>query len=327
MWQTLMIIDAMLLYLLTGIIHIVNLLLMQPITTVVQNRKALLELNLILAQRQKFVKVHAAEYLIWTGHSQEPLKEFLQQDKLHHAEPKYRITIWRVLVQADKDPVRKKKWLKNIYDAYKDINGPDRIHATETLAKLKQPVTSMFPQVTAKTLLAEDRNLATYALWADSYGSENRMAANKEKLLNMAITDADTTIRKISAFILRKEQGLSRQQWERIAAAALAMNKTDELYVTFLATALVTAPAGVISDKLKQIDALITAEINPYSAAIRTELALALAEKGTKKHLDLLMDILDDKNSAGIYDPASDEGADLRAAAAYAILKINSRKN
>jgi hypothetical protein len=317
----------MLLYLLTGIIYIINLSAMQTITPIAQNRKALAELNIILAHRQKFIKVHAAEYLIWTGHSQEPLKEFLQQDNLYHKEPKYRVVIWRVLAQADKDPVRKKVWLNNIYDAYKDMGGPDRTHATETLAKLKQPVTNLFPQVTSKTLVAEDRNLATYALWADSYGSQARMDKNREKLLTMALTDTNTIIRRISAFVLRKEQGLTMQQWERLDAAALATNKTDELYVAMLTTALVTAPTGVSSKKLEQIDALLTADVAKYSVGVRTDLALALAEKGTKKHLALLMGILDDKDSAGVYDPASDEGADLRAAAAYAILKINSRKN
>ncbi|MFD0832106.1 hypothetical protein [Mucilaginibacter boryungensis] len=300
---------------------------MQTTTTADQNKKALAELNLVLAQRQKFIKVHAAEYLIWTGHAQVALKEFLQQDKLYHNEPKYRITIWRVLEQADTDPVRKKKWLNNIYEAYKDMNGPDRTHATETLAKLKQPVATLFPEITAKTMAAADRNLATYALWADSYGSETRMVANREKLLNMALTDTNVIIRRISTFVLRKEQGLSMPQWERLVTAAMAMSKTDELYVTFLSTALVTAPAGASTHQLALIDALITSNIKPYSVAVRTELALALAEKGTKKHLNLLMGMLENKDCEGIYDPASDEGADLRAAAAFAILKINSRKH
>lgn len=317
----------MLLFLLTGIIHLLNPSAMQTTTTADQNKKALAELNLILTHRQKFIKVHAAEYLIWTGHAPAPLKEFLQEDTKYHTEPKYRVVIWRVLEQAETHPARKKQWLNNIYAAYKDMNGPDRTHATEALAKLQQPVSRLFPEVTAKTLVAEDRNLATYALWASSYGSKARMDANREKLLNMALTDTNIIIRRISAYVLRKEQGLSTRQWNRLATAAMAMKKADELYVTFLATAMVTAPAGISKDKLDQIDALITTDISHYSAGVRTELAQALAEKGSKKHLNLLMGILADKDSAGIYDPASDEGADLRAAAAYAILKINSRKN
>ncbi|QKJ32617.1 hypothetical protein HQ865_23585 [Mucilaginibacter mali] len=315
----------MLLYLLTFIFTMTNPPATQ--TTAAQNKKALDELNLTLTHRQKFIKVHAAEYLIWTGHPQAPLKAFLQEDAQYHTEPKYRIVIWRVLAQAESNAAQKKKWLNNIYAAYKDMNGPDRTHATETLAKLQQPVTKLFPQETAKTLVADDRNLATYALWANSYGSKTRMDANREKLLNMALTDTNIIIRRISAYVLRKEQGLTLKQWKRLDEAALAMKKTDELYVTFLATALVTAPAGVSKEKLDQVDALITTDISHYSVGVRTELAQALAERGTRKHLDLLIGMLADKDSAGIYDPASDEGADLRAAAAFAILKINSRKN
>lgn len=316
----------MLSYIISGLISLLTPWMMQTVSSPArQNEKALAELNLILTHRPKFIKVHAAEYLIWTGHTREPLKEFLQQEALFHTEPKYRVVIWRVLQQADPDANRKKKWLNNIYDAYKNMQGPDRTHAAEALAKLKQPVGNLFPQVTKKTMASADRNLATYALWADSYGSETRMAANREKILNQALTDTNTIIRRISAYILRKEQGLTQQQWQRVETVALNTNKTNELYVALLATALVTAPKGVSSQKLAQIDALLTAGTAHYSVSNRTELALALAEKGTPKHLGLLMGFLNNKDSVGIYDPSSDEGADLRAAAAYAILKINSR--
>lgn len=316
----------MILSILTGILSIINVSPMQTISPATQDKKALAELNLILTHREKFIKVHAAEYLIWAGHTEAPLKEFLKEEKLHSTEPKYRVVIWRVLAQAEQDPARKKMWLHKMYDAYTDMNGPDRTHATEALAKLQQPVADLFPQVTAKTLKDKDRNLQTYAVWASSYGSKTRMDKNREKLLNMALTDTNIIIRRISAYVLRREQGLTLSQWNHLATAALAANKTNEVYVTFLATALVTAPAGADHKKLAQIDELLTNNAEKYNVAQRTELAQALAEKGEKKHLKLLEDFLEDKHSNGIYDPASDEGADLRAAAAYAILKINSRQ-
>lgn len=316
----------MMLYILTGMLSLIHISQMRNPSPATQKKQALAELNVILAHRQKFIKVHAAEYLIWTGHSNVPLKEFLKEEKLHSTEPKYRVVIWRVLVQAEKEPTRKKIWLDKIYGAYKDMNGPDRTHATETLAKLKQPVINLFPEVTAKTLASDDRNLATYALWASSYGSAKRMDKNREKLLNMALTDTSLTIRKISAYVLRKEQGLTIPQWNRLAKEALETNKADDGYVTLLTTALVTAPTKADHKKLSQIDESLIENVGSYSVGEQTELAQALAEKGTRKHLPLLVDLMNDKYSAGTYDPASDEGADMRAAAAYAILKINDRK-
>ncbi|MGF7080208.1 hypothetical protein [Mucilaginibacter sp. UYCu711] len=315
----------MMLHLLIGMLSAINILSMQNPTPTTPQKQALAELKLIIANRQKFIKAHAAEYLIWTGHADVALKEFLKEEKLHGTEPKYRVVIWRILVQAEHDPERKKMWLNKMYDAYKDLNGPDRTHATEALAKLQQPVANLFPEVTSKTLVSDDRNLQTYAVWASSYGSEIRMKVNREELLHRVLTDTNAIIRRISAYVLRKEQELSTQQWDKITAAALAAHKTDELYVALLTTALVTAPAKADSKKLAQVDELLTKDVHSFTVGERTEIAQALAEKGTKIHLPLLIDLMKDKDSAGIYDPASDEGADMRAAAAYAILKINSR--
>lgn len=291
------------------------------------NKQALTELKSVLVHRQKFIKAHAAEYLLWTGHADIALKEYLKEEALHGAEPKYRVVIWRVLTQAETETARKTEWLHKIYGAYTDMGGPDRTHATETLAKLKQPVADLFPETTTQTLASTDRNLHTYALWASSYGSAERMNENREKFVQMALADTDDNVKKISAFILRKEQGLSLSQWDRIAAVALATAKTDDMYVVYLTTALVTAPEKADDYKVSQIVSLLLKGIANYNVGQRMELALALAEKGSHQHLPLLQGLLTDKNSAGIYEPASDEAADMRAAAAYAVLKINSRKN
>jgi HEAT repeat protein len=206
------------------------------------------------------------------------------------------------------------------------MNGPDRTHATETLAKLKQPVTNLFPQVTAKTLESGDRNLQTYALWASSFGSDSLMDKNRQKFIDMALTDTNLIIRKISAFVLRQSKGLNMQQWEQLTSSALSSDKTVDTYLTLLTTSLVTAPAGADSKKLLQINDLLIKDVKNYTAGQRTELSQALAETGKKRHLKILQGFINDENSAGIYDPSSDEGADLRAAAAYAILKIKSDK-
>lgn len=316
----------MILSVVTCIINLFNISPMQTPSTAAINKKALAELNLIVNEREKFIKVHAAEYLIWTGHTEGPLKEFLKEEKLHSTEPKYRVVIWRVLAQAEKDPARKKMWLSKMYDAYKDMNGPDRTHASEALAKLKQPVAVLFPEATAKTLESSDRHLQTYALWASSYGSQSAMNKNREKFVDMALTDHDPIIRRISAYILRKMKCLNIQQWDKVVATALSTPADNELYVTYLTTALVTAPNHANAAKLAQIHSLLVKGAAKYVAGQRIEIGQAFAEKGTKKDLPLMEGYMSDKDSAGIYDPKSDDGADVRAAAAYAILEINSRQ-
>lgn len=284
--------------------------------------KAIAELNDIVKTRAKFIKVHAAEYLIWTGHAEYPLQEFIKEEAKYSTEPKYRVVIWRVLAQAESDPARKKMWIDKIYAAYGDLNGPDRTHATETLAKLRQPVSVAMPEATAHTLSSTDRILQTYALWASSYGSAAGMAANKPKFLEMALNDTDLNVRRVSAFVLRQTKETETPQWERLYTAALAQKTDDPLYVTLLATALVTAPANVPAAKCKKLKTTLLKDFGHYAVGPQTEAVMALAEKGSKADLKILNGILDAKNTGAV----SDEVADLRASAAYAILKINHRK-
>lgn len=311
---------------LKGMAGMIYVLMAQPPAAAVQKKLALAELTNVLQHREKFIKAHAAEYLVWTGHSNPALRAFTKEAQLHEGEPKYRIVIWRILAQAEKAPGPKKRWLDKIYAAYTDMNGPDRTHATESLAKLQQPVNDLFPGVTAKTLASTDRALQVYALWASAYGSAARVAAVKEKLLHLLLHDSDWVARKISAYALRRiGGGLARPQWEQLAAAALSARREDKNYITLLTTAWVTAPFIAGSKKTAAIDKLLTGDMKGYPVGEQIELALALAEKGTQRHVPLLLGMMNDQFSSGIYDRLSDEAADLHAAAAYAILKINSR--
>lgn len=101
----------MILYILTGVINLINIFQVETVPPSIQEKKALIELNSTLEHKQKWIKIHAAEYLIWTGHPETVLKEFLKEEKVHSIDPQYRIGIWRVLVQAEKDTVHKKNGL------------------------------------------------------------------------------------------------------------------------------------------------------------------------------------------------------------------------
>jgi hypothetical protein len=77
-------------------------------------------------------------------------------------------------------------------------------------------------------------------------------------------------------------------------------------------------------DKIRQA---ITHDYQHFSVGERIGLAQALAEKGEESDIALLTSYLNNENSAGIYQPDTKEGADVRAAAAYAILKIKERSD
>lgn len=290
--------------------------------------KAMAELREVLSRQSQFVKVHAAEYLIWLGYKDEVKKVYLAEDSLHNKETPYRIGIWRVLAQAEENPKDREHWISKIFEVYGNPDAPDRLHATETLAKLEQSPLVKYPELTQKTLTSDNRNLNTYALWAVSYSSDSAMKKNRNEFLRLAEEDSNQIIRKISAFILRKIDGLTFNEWTGLANKALAEPVETDMRYSLLNTAFVTLPSNDKKEKLYQtIEQEMLKNNEQFSTSGRIELALALADKGSIDHLPVLTAMLNNENAAGFYDINGKDGADIRATAAYAILKIKHRYN
>jgi HEAT repeat protein len=269
---------------------------------------ALHEIRSVLRSESLFVKVHAAEYLIWLGYAPEAKQAYLAENERHQTETPYRIGIWRVLAESAENAAEKEQWTNKIFKVFGDRQAPDRLHAAETLAKLQQSPLEKYPGVTRETLASGNRNLATYTRWATSYSSAAAMKEGRSEFLRMAANDPDSIVRKISAFILRKIKGLSADEWKALAAQALSEPDSTGMRRSLLNTVFVTLPEGLTADeKVKQ--EMLTGHEH-FSVAEKTELALALAEKGTEQELPVLSIMLHDGN------------ADVRATAAYAILKI-----
>ena len=289
--------------------------------------KAIDELREVLHKQSLFIKVHAAEYLVWLGYTEEVKKVYLSENDLYQAQTPYRIGIWRVLAQAEKKPEDQMKWINKVFDVYADANAPDRLHATETLAKLQQSPLARYPEITQQTLSADNRNLNTYALWAISYSSDTAMKKNRIAFLHLATEDSNQVIRKISAYILRKIGGLTEDEWLALANKALSEPTDSEMQHSLLNTAFVTLPAGSKQQGLfQQIHREMLQNSAGFSVGERIELALSLADKGATGDLPVLISMFNNENSKGVYEPGSKEEADVRATAAYAILKIKKRE-
>lgn len=304
------------------------ILTMTHCTTDTLQEQALAELNQTLKTQPEFIKVHAAEYLIWLGHTKEAREEFLKENELHGDQPKYRIGIWRVLAQTETDAEKKKIWYDKVYQAFGDLNGPDRLHASETLAKLKLSPQQRYPEATQQSLNDESRNLQVYTHWAVSYTDGADSNRFTKDFLQMLESDSNKIVRLISAYIIRKRKGLTPDEWTKLAQQALATPDSAELKKTLLNTAFVTFPGNMNnSEDYQKIKTAMTANHQQFSADERIQLAQALAESGDASDIPLLTAYLNNENSAGIYDVNTKEAADVRAAAAFAILKIKERSS
>ncbi len=288
--------------------------------------QALHELRAVLKNNTLWVKVHAAEYLIWL---QQDIREVEQAYQAEYAsyqqEPKYRIGISRVLYQTASDPEKKKQWLNNVLSIFGDTTAPDRIHAAETLAKLKTSPVQQYPDATDAALEDTSRILQTYTLWATSYTSKELEEKNKRRFIEMAFSDEDSIIRKISAYVLLKSKDLNPGEWHSFAERAMKEPVSGGLRNNLLYTAFVTYTGGN-EELFKKIKTKMQDHWEQFNASQRIELAQALAEQGTCEHLLILSAYLNNEHNNGLYDAQSPAGADVRAAAAYAILRIAARE-
>ena len=89
-----------------------------------------------LDREHRFVKVHAAEYLLSLGYAQGVKEAFTKELQKHGDELQYRVGIWRVLARCDTHGPEQSEWTGKIREVLRNPSAPDRVHAAETLAKL-----------------------------------------------------------------------------------------------------------------------------------------------------------------------------------------------
>ncbi len=283
--------------------------------------QSLLELRTVLTTQEEWVKVHAAEYLLWAGYPEGVLQEYLKEAEEHQTKPQYRIGIWRVLAQADPAPENRKQWTDTILNAFLDTGGPDRIHAAETLAKLKVSPAVTAPEITRQTLESEVNSLVRYTQWSISYTSPDSLEAFRDRFIGI-VTDpeADASDRRLAAYALGRSGKLPLSTWKQLAQAAL--DEAPDAGLFLLSAALQTAPEEEIPG---EIYTGLRAKLRPYQQVkekgVRSELAMALARAGDETDIPLLESLLYTEDPIG----KEADDADVRAAAAYALLQLIER--
>jgi HEAT repeat protein len=270
------------------------------------HNKALAQLQYALLHEKEFVKVHAAEALVGLGEGAEVLPVFIEEEKTHGNDPHYRIGIWRVLVRSSKDAAIREQYIKKLRDVSLDANDPDRITATESLAKLKykirdedRPQFKKFAQDSTATgvhfyrwLLAEsdDRDLPFLA-----------------ELLNSRHAE----IRGVTAYGLwHLADRLPPEIIKKLANAAQAEPESKYRVYLYIAS-YVTARDENQAQRFKE---LLMKNVRTGAKDEKYQTAMGLALRGTSNDLPLLADMLNDHD------------ADVRVSAASAIVRIKSRK-
>jgi len=259
-----------------------------------------------LANEYQWVKVHAAEYLLSLQYSDGVRAAFEQELERHVEEPQYRIGIWRVLTRSSVAPTDRDRWLEQIRSARVDLEGPDRLHATETLAKLNYFASAVEIPLLEQDARSDDGPMAAFAMCILVHSGLTEYEAKLAELLR----SEDERTRLCAAYSIRFIEGISQDTFSVLLEAANGENAESS------AKAYLLSSAYFQSENVEKL-ALFRSALREYAengtTAEKTESIAALGERGGERELPLLISLLDDPE------------ADVRAAAAHSILRIGRR--
>ncbi|MBZ5558999.1 MAG: HEAT repeat domain-containing protein [Acidobacteriia bacterium] len=269
--------------------------------------RALRVLRDALDKEDRWIKVHAAEALLAVGRPDGVLRAFESELTSKGAEAKYRIGIWRVLAQSTSEHERE-QWVGKILTAFLDTDGPDRLHAAETLAKLGYHARGR--EADAFEIVARTRrgSLAVDAQWVLVNSGPGNNVNGEMRLAELLDSDDDGT-RDDAAYAIRHLPKLSSAAWEKLAAAAKREPAHSGVRANLMSAAFLHAPPGENAQK-----ASFKAELVKYAQSGTTdekfEACAVLGQAGESDVLPLLAGLLES------HDP------DVRVGAAQAILRI-----
>lgn len=258
--------------------------------------RCLAQLHETLEQGEEFVKVHAAESLLWTGHPDTVRALFLKEPQ---DVPKYRIGVWRVLAQAASDQEERRTYENKIRAVLLDPNAPDRLHAAETLGKLG--VTCREPEVLR---LAKEETGPFQAMVQWVLANSGKEA--DEAALAALLASSDAYTRGCTAYALRFFKTIRPATCEKLKTAT-KKEPADSTWRTHLLSSRYLRASEAERPALR--DSLLQC-LETGDTGQKREACAALGRVPNQDDVPALAKILDDPD------------LDVRAGAAEAILFI-----
>ncbi len=269
-------------------------------------------LETVLNNGQTWEKVHAAEFLIELGDTSKVLDVFMSElDKSGHI-PEYRIGIWRVLYKCTRKE-EKQVWQDSIYRAFMLPTSPDRLHAVETLAKLKIAGRNTDSVVIKSALGAPDQRLSFYAQWWVIPQYENGIDRLKDHLFQIIQSDEKNPIRQMAAYVFCEDRDIrfNNKEWELVRNLAISEPVASGVQLQLLAAAFSkSATDSKQPESLQKIKKMML-EYTDSDKSRLYQFCLSFAREGKMEDIDVLAPLLSHKED------------DVKIAAAYAILKID----
>lgn len=284
---------------------------------------ALERLKTILYSELEWEKVHAAEFLLKLGYTEDIKKVFLEEEIQKGKEYYYRTGIWRVLAQASQSQEEKQQWVDSIASVFNNPNAPDYIHAVESMAKLRVSPYSVSAETTDSILNGEHSALWLYTLWGTAYTQEINIDQVKNQLaIIVRKKEEPDEIRRLAAYALQNMKDAGINNWGLLMDAACHEPDSSSAYIYILSSALVNTPNDSLSlSKVNQCRTKIVESISNPEGIGHYEALLAIGELGNEHDLQLLLSLINDSN-----DYRFNKNQDIAVAASNAILSIDRRQ-
>ena len=255
-----------------------------------------------LAKQEKFVRVHAAEALIFHGHTEGIEATFVGE--LKEADPQYRIGCLRVLARLAAAPQKRAPYVAEIRQVMLQPESTARGHAVETLAKLDY-VPAEGDQALDVLAAGEQEGIHAYARWIVA----NSGKAPDVRRLAVLLDSRAAPVRSTVGYALRHLARPPPDVLQKLAAAA-RREPAGEAGRVYLVSAWYLHAEGSERAAARKI-------LESYGREGAThekyEVAAALGIAGDAADVGLLTSLLDDPE------------ADARISAAHAILQIGKR--
>lgn len=282
------------------------------------------DLRKIQSEQHEWVKVHAAEFLLQLGQPEGVKEAFVSENEQFGDKAPYRIGIWRVLAQAETSEQKKQRWVGKIKKAFLDPRGSDRLHAIETLAKLKTSIQDEHPSEVEEALNSDAEPMALYAKWSTAYADEQSLPSVRSHfvklLLSAELDDPDQAEKiRLSSYVLRFLGAPEVFEWESLARKVVRDTSASSGRSLLLATLYITHPVGAEEQLMKEVKEKLVEMSGKKSNA--ANIMIALAERGDGSDLATMRQWFDRMRDTD----AVDYDADLHATAAFSFARLVTR--
>lgn len=266
-------------------------------------------------------KIHALEFLCQVGYKPQ-VQTILKKDfKYVSSIPEKRIGYFRCWANVASDEKEKASYVDKILEIYLNPDSPDKIHAAESLAKLRVSLKE-YPAVVIEDDSIGNGLLQAYLKWGCVYNSTSSIPLDYTLLFSVLDSGKETD-RKVMAYGLSYMGVFDTVHWKKIVSLALAEPLSSPCVAFLLHGAVTTCPdkntfreeIGRIRIKLRDL-AVTGGKTERYEAYV------ALGQIGDREDWSFITDSFEEGD--GDDGLISAEGwRDIQSARAYAILKMN----